>query len=72
VEDPTNRDEPLWFSKQFRNKPVSDAFVVVKNRKPATDSEIEAITGATISSQAVVTIINQFVRDAQKIFMETV
>jgi len=70
VEDPTNRENPYWFPQQFRNKPASEAFTVVKNRKPAADAEIEAITGATISSKAVVVIINQFIRDASRVFKE--
>lgn len=44
------------FYSQFENKLV-DAFTVVKNA-PAADNEIEAISGATISSKAVANGVN--------------
>ncbi|MDD7642600.1 MAG: RnfABCDGE type electron transport complex subunit G [bacterium] len=44
------------FYSQFRNKLV-DAFTVVKN-PPAADNEIEAISGATISSKAMANGVN--------------
>ena len=44
------------FYEQFQNKLV-DLFTVVKN-PPAADNEIEAITGATITSRAVTNAVN--------------
>ncbi len=57
------------FQKQFKGI-IAEAFIeYVKNRKPEKSNEIQAITGATISSKAVVDIINQrieFVKQLMK------
>ena len=49
------RDDPA-FTKQYAGKAV-DCFTVVKTA-PASDSEIQAITGATITSRAVSNAVN--------------
>ncbi|MGD9874288.1 MAG: FMN-binding protein [Kiritimatiellia bacterium] len=49
--------EPEWRG-QFANKSISPALVVVK-RKAEKANEIEAVTGATISSESVAGIVNQ-------------
>jgi electron transport complex protein RnfG len=64
VSDPTRRGNSFWFPQQFAGKRIGSDLLLVKNRRPATDSEVEAITGATISSKAVVRIINQAVSEA--------
>jgi electron transport complex protein RnfG len=46
-----------WFQKQFRNKLVKIGVKLVK-RKPEEKNEVQAITGATISSSSVVRIVN--------------
>jgi electron transport complex protein RnfG len=57
--DPTSKSSPNWFSKQFDQLNVKQAISYVKNKNPDKNSgEIMAITGATISSKAVVDIIN--------------
>ena len=45
------------FYSQFEGKLIDDIFTVVKNT-PAADNEIEAISGATISSKAVTNGVN--------------
>lgn len=52
--DPDKTDDV--FKKQFNNKNV-EAFTVVK-AEPASDTEIEAVTGATISSRAITNGVN--------------
>ena len=51
-----NRITEEWFKKQFvgRVPPIE----VVKGKKPVNEHEIQAITGATISSRSVVRIVN--------------
>lgn len=51
-----NRITEDWFKKQFQGRipPIN----VVKGRKPENEHEIQAITGATISSRSVVRIVN--------------
>lgn len=44
------------FSKQYKNKNV-DSFTVVK-QAPSADNEIEAISGATITSKAMTNGVN--------------
>ncbi len=46
------------FRKQFSGLSVVDEIECIKNREPDKPGEIEAITGATISSQAVVNMLN--------------
>ncbi len=47
------------FTDQFRNKYSRQGeFIVIKDRKPGEDWEIEAITSATISSRGVVQAVN--------------
>ncbi len=46
-----------WWRKQFNGKPLKRELVVIKTKAKA-DNEIEAVTGATISSASVVGIVN--------------
>jgi Na+-translocating ferredoxin:NAD+ oxidoreductase subunit G len=50
-------EEP--FKKQFNGLKSSPKILWVKNEKPDQPNEIQAITGATISSKSVVAIINE-------------
>jgi len=54
-----------WFQEQFRGKDVSRPLKI----KPERPADVDAITGATISSQAVTRIINEnipFIKEAVK------
>jgi len=68
VIDPTNKQDPFWWSNQFKALQAAPQIEVVKNVKPSKPTEIQAITGATISSRAVVTIINQQLQKAKSIY----
>lgn len=59
VEDPSNKANPFWFPEQFVGVTIFPEITVVKNIKPSTPNEIQAISGATISSKAVVDILNE-------------
>ncbi len=65
VTDPTNKANPLWFPEQFVGVWLEPEITVIKNRPPTTETEIQAITGATISSRAVVKIINDALKRAR-------
>ncbi len=65
VEDPSNRSNPAWFPDQFRMLSVLPEIVVIKNVAPENENEIQAISGATISSKAVARIINDKILDAK-------
>jgi len=68
VEDPTNKSDPHWFTNQFEGVQPEPKIVALKNQKPSDDNEIQAITGATISSKAVVDILNTTIDNAKKIY----
>lgn len=70
VADPSNPEQPKWFPEQFRGIETQPEITWVKNEKPDEPNEIQAITGATISSKAVVTIINKGVSLYQKAMKE--
>lgn len=59
VVDPSNKADPYWFTAQFRDLHTAPDLVVIKNSQPSQKHEVQGITGATISSQAVTRIINQ-------------
>ena len=65
VEDPTNKQDSFWFPNQFKGLLVDPEITVIKNVKPTRPNEIQAITGATISSKAVATILNDNIRRAK-------
>lgn len=65
VEDPTNKQDRFWFPNQFKQLLVDPEIEVIKNVKPSKPNEIQAITGATISSRAVVTILNDNIKKAK-------
>lgn len=67
VTDPSNKTDPLWWPAQFKGVSVEPEIVVIKNAKPTNNHEIQGITGATISSKAVVNIINDRLNEVQKI-----
>lgn len=50
------------FRVQFRGLKASPEILYVKNQKPTKPNEIEAITGATVSSNAVVAILNEKIK----------
>ncbi|MFC1581789.1 FMN-binding protein [Candidatus Neomarinimicrobiota bacterium] len=65
VIDPSNRDNPTWFPDQFRSLVVLPSIVVIRNVTPENENEVQAISGATISSRAVVRIINSQIQNAK-------
>lgn len=69
VEDPSN-ENPAWFTEQFKNVKVEPEIIYVKNSKPSKDNEIQAITGATISSKSVVNILNTNIGKVKKMYNE--
>lgn len=72
VVDPTNKKDPFWFPNQFKNLITEPMIEVVKNKKPSKPTEIQAITGATISSKAVAIILNNQIRQAKSIYQSKV
>jgi electron transport complex protein RnfG len=68
VTDPTNKQNPVWFTEQFKTLPTDKAIEVVKNQKPSHENEIQAITGATISSKSVVAILNRMIQNAKSVY----
>lgn len=56
------------FTEQFRGLPLKKKIEYVKNQKPTKDNQIEAITGATISSRAVVNMLNKKIDEIKKRF----
>jgi len=69
--DPTNKTDALWFHKQFSDLPLGAAITVVKGKEPdKSQSQIQAITGATISSKAVVNIINAAIEKNRAIYLK--
>jgi len=50
------------FTSQFKALKAAPEIAYVKNVKPTGPNEIQAITGATISSRAVVTILNETIK----------
>lgn len=51
-----------WFIEQFKNLKFMPEIECVKNKKPVKNNQIQAITGATISSSSVVRIINTAIK----------
>ncbi|MBU0711815.1 FMN-binding protein [bacterium] len=57
--DPASKANPEWFPNQFDELNVTNKITYLKNQAPDKSAgEIMAITGATISSKAVIDIIN--------------
>ncbi|MBI5586801.1 MAG: RnfABCDGE type electron transport complex subunit G [Deltaproteobacteria bacterium] len=63
-----NRISEPAFEDQFKNIEITPKVEYIKNRKPEKPNQIQAITGATISSNAVVTNINNAVARVLKTF----
>lgn len=57
VSDPSVKEDPEWFPNQFKGVICDPTITVVKNQKPSNNKEIQAITGATITSKSVVKIV---------------
>ena len=69
-EDKSNKENPSWFMDQFKDIKINPAITYVKNVKPSKDTEVQAITGATISSAAIVDILNKQIKAAKAIIGE--
>jgi len=72
VSDPSNKEDQFWFPNQFKNLSVIPQIDLVKNVKPVKPNEIQAITGATISSRSLVTILNNNIQQAKSIYQSKV
>lgn len=60
------------FRRQFENLPVHKPIELVRNIPPQKPNQIQAITGATISSRAVVNVLNRTIYETKsKIAQET-
>ncbi len=68
VEDPSNKANIFWFPEQFIGLTFKPAITVVKNIKPTKPTEIQAISGATISSKAIVAILNSQLQQVQEVY----
>jgi electron transport complex protein RnfG len=55
------------FRKQFNGLAITHPIEYVKNQKPQQPYQIESITGATISSSAVVNILNKRIEEIRKV-----
>lgn len=66
VEDPSQKRNPFWFPEQFSGASIETGLELVKNRSPSKTNEIQAITGATISSQSVIRIINDQLKEMKQ------
>ncbi len=63
-----NRILEKWFMDQFKGVEIHPKIEYIKYRKPEKPNQIQAITGATISSNAVVTNINNAVKKVTELF----
>ncbi len=68
VEDPSNKQNPDWFTDQFKELKTEPEITALKNEQPEEPTEVAAITGATISSKAVVDIINSTLEQAKEAY----
>lgn len=71
VDDQTNKSNPNWFVNQFENLNVANGISFVKGQKPTKPGEIQAITGATVSSSAVVNLLNASITKSREIFLKS-
>lgn len=53
------------FRSQFKNFPVQFSIEYILNKPPEKPNQIRAITGATISSRAVVNILNEYINQVK-------
>ncbi|MBW6458047.1 MAG: FMN-binding protein [FCB group bacterium] len=65
ADDPAKKDNPGWFMDQFKGLKTQPQITYVKNAPRAKDTDIEVITGATISSVAIVRILNEHIAKAK-------
>lgn len=63
-----NRISEDAFQNQFKGVEIKPRIEYIKNRKPEKPNQIQAITGATISSDSVVKLINKAVKRTLKEF----
>jgi len=68
VTDPTNKQNPDWFTDQFKDLKAVAEITAIKNQEPSGSTEVQAITGATISSKAVVDILNTTLEKAKDVY----
>ncbi len=68
VVDPSNKTSPFWFPEQFSGVIVEPEIVALKNQIPQNPNEVQAISGATITSKAVVRIINDNIQQIKELY----
>jgi len=55
-----------WFKNQFKKLNFLPFIDLIKGKKPEKPNQIQAITGATISSRAVVNILNKTIKEVRE------
>ncbi len=60
------------FESQFRGLKIKPAITYIKNKKPESDNQIQAITGATISSVAIVKALNKTIKVLMPFILEDI
>ena len=68
VVDPSNKANPFWFPEQFGGVVLFPQIDVVKNSIPQNPNEVQAISGATITSKAVVRIMNDNIQQIKDLY----
>jgi len=68
VVDPSNKTNPFWFPEQFGGVVLFPQIDVVKNSISQNSNEVQAISGATITSKAVVRIINDNIGTIKELY----
>ena len=56
-----------FFRDQFRDLVIRPLIELIKGKSPEKPNQVQAITGATISSQAVVDILNKTIKEVREI-----
>lgn len=59
------RIEEGWFKNQFRNIALNDSGAPIRYKTSDSDGQVDAITGATITSTAVVNMMNEYINEAK-------
>ena len=70
VKDPSNKNNPFWFPEQFRGVVTEPEIGVVRNQKPENPTDIQAVSGATITSKAVVRILNDTIQRSKLVYQK--
>ncbi|MCK4640139.1 MAG: FMN-binding protein, partial [Candidatus Marinimicrobia bacterium] len=70
IKDFKNETDQEWFIKQFKGLKVTQPVTCVEKSPKKSNGEVQAITGATVSSETIIDILNNSIQNYRDSYLK--